>query len=62
MLVTRLTMSTPMWFSVGAAVVTITSEGKIEMFFCCFSADPSWTYLDMEGAVCRSRKTLHGLL
>ena len=31
MVVTRLTMSTPMWFSVGAAVTTITREAKIEM-------------------------------
>ena len=38
MVVTRLTMSTPMWFSVGAAVETITREAKIEMviFFVYF--------------------------
>ena len=46
MVVTRLTMSTPMWFSVGAAVTAITREAKIEMviFFCFFSAHPFWTY------------------
>ena len=36
MVVTRLTMSTPMWFSVGAAVTTITREAKIEMVIFLF--------------------------
>ena len=45
MLVTRLTMSTPMWFSVGAAVTTITREAKIEMVIFLFIL--CWTILDI---------------